>query len=287
MENMVSQSHVIGRQIFCGPFYGRQFSGLPFSRSAIARTFVCVCLWLSMAQVAPSQTYEIDIDHTSLVFAVSHSGLSYTYGRFNQCSGQVIVDEDSDDQSFEFTIDSDSIDTNNGLRDDHLRGPDFFDTQAFPEITFKSKTMTKVDNVYTVTGTLKMHGVAKEIEIKLTEIGRGIGPRGKPRIGFFSKFSIKRSDFGIKSLSTIVGNQIAITLSFEGIQTAEPRKKNAPEEKATGDAKSSDKPEPSESANPFQSRPSDSKSSDSNASDSDTYSDANVDSDQQFHILEN
>jgi polyisoprenoid-binding protein YceI len=187
-------------------------------RSAISTSVVSIGLWWLLISPVQSQTFNIDVDHTSLVFAVSHSGLSYTYGRFNQCSGQITVDETAENQSFEFTILSNSIDTNNLLRDDHLRGPDFFDVKAFPKITFQSKTMAKVDKNYTAQGILKMHGVEQEIEIKLTEIGRSMGPRGKSRIGFFSKFSIERSEFGMKALPKIVGDQIAITLSFEGVQ---------------------------------------------------------------------
>lgn len=164
-----------------------------------------------------AQTFEIDNDHTSLVFAVSHSGLSYTYGRFNKCSGRVTVSDVMDDQAFSFTVDADSIDTNNRLRDDHLKGPDFFDVQAFPEIKFRSARVSNVEDTYIAEGVLDMHGVKKNITIELTKIGTGKGPRGETRIGFFSKFTVKRSNFGIKSLPTIIGDQIAITLSFEGI----------------------------------------------------------------------
>ena len=66
-------------------------------------------------------------------------------------------------------------------------------------------------------GVLEIHGTEKDITIKLTKIGVGKGPRGKTRAGFFSKFSVKRSDFGIKTLPTVIGDQIAITLSFEAV----------------------------------------------------------------------
>ena len=89
-----------------------------------------------------AETYVIDNDHTSLVFAVSHSGLSYTYGRFNQCAGEISIGETDEDQSFAFSVDAASIDTNNQLRDDHLKGPDFFDVQAFPEIKFRSTKLS-------------------------------------------------------------------------------------------------------------------------------------------------
>ena len=58
-------------------------------------------------------------------------------------------------------IDAASIDTNDEARDEHLRGEQFFETEAFPEIKFKSSSVTFVDNVYSVTGDFTMHGVTK------------------------------------------------------------------------------------------------------------------------------
>jgi|GEM_PF-184523 len=181
------------------------------------RILVCLLISVTFAEYGQSQTFEIDNDHTSLVFAVSHSGLSYTYGRFNKCSGLITIGESEKNPTFTFTIDAGSIDTNNQLRDDHLKGPDFFDIQAFPKIEFRSVELSNEGDNFTAKGTLDLHGVEKDLTIQLTKIGVGKGPRGKTRVGFFSKFSVKRSDHGIKSLPSIIGNEIAITLSFEGI----------------------------------------------------------------------
>jgi polyisoprenoid-binding protein YceI len=185
------------------------------------RTLVCLLIVFALAPAGQAQTFEIDNDHTSLVFAVSHSGLSYTYGRFNKCSGQISIGKTEKDQSFLFSIDAKSIDTNNPLRDDHLKGPDFFDVLAFPEIEFRSARLSNDGDDFTAEGTLTLHGIKKDVTIKMTKIGIGKGPRGKTRVGFFSKFSVKRSDFGITSLPTIIGNEIAITLSFEAILKAQ------------------------------------------------------------------
>ena len=180
---------------------------------AVALAVICVAI----SDRSDAQTYVIDNDHTSLVFAVSHSGLSYTYGRFNKCSGEITISETAEDQSFAFSVDAASIDTNNELRDDHLKGPDFFDVQAFPEIKFRSTKLSSDGDKFEVDGVLELHGTEKDITIQLTKIGVGKGPRGKTRAGFFSKFSVKRSDYGIKTLPTVIGNQIAITLSFEAV----------------------------------------------------------------------
>ena len=189
-------------------------------RCASARQLLAIFLAIVCTAIAgrsDAQTYVIDNDHTSLVFAVSHSGLSYTYGRFNQCSGEISISDTAEDQSFNFSVDATSIDTNNQLRDDHLKGPDFFDVQAFPEIKFRSTELSIDGDNFEATGVLTLHGTEKDVTLQLTKIGVGKGPRGKTRAGFFSKFAIKRSDFGIKTLPSVIGDQIAITLSFEAI----------------------------------------------------------------------
>lgn len=173
-----------------------------------------------VVQAPPTtQYFEVDNDHTSLLFAVSHAGLSYTYGRFEKCSGQVLLKKNVGESNFRFEIDVASINTNSRLRDEHLLGPEFFDAKKFSKITFDS-TDVKLDGAsknYVVTGMMSMHGVERKVEMPITMIGVGKGPMGKTRGGFVTKFTIQRSDFGIDSMAKVIGDQIAVTFSFEGV----------------------------------------------------------------------
>ena len=133
--------------------------------------------------------------------------------------GQVLLKEDLDETYFRFEVDVDSINTNSRLRDDHLRGPEYFYAKKFPKISFKS-TNLKFDDAnknYVVTGTMSMHGVERKVEMPITMIGVGKGPMGKTRGGFITKFTLQRSDFGIVTMPKVIGDQIAITFSFEGV----------------------------------------------------------------------
>ena len=176
---------------------------------------------------APSQAqyFEVDNDHSSLIFAVSHAGLSYTYGRFEMCSGHVHLKEDPGDSRFSFEIDVASINTNSRLRDDHLRGVEFFDVKKFPKISFNSidVKLVEANQDYVVTGIMSMHGVERKLEMPISMIGIGKGPMGKTRGGFITKFTLQRSDFGIDSLPKAIGDQIAITFSFEGVLSDPPK----------------------------------------------------------------
>jgi polyisoprenoid-binding protein YceI len=163
--------------------------------------------------------YSIDNAHTSVVFAISHFGLSYTYGRFNEVEGGFALNgAEISKAGFSFTIKAASIDTNNAERDKHLRSPDFFDTQQFPEIKFVTKSFTKVDGVYQVVGEMTMLGKTRPLTMPVRLVGIGKGPFGKQRAGYFTKFTIKRSDFGMDKMAGQIGDNISVTFSFEGIK---------------------------------------------------------------------
>ncbi len=169
------------------------------------------------AQIDALDNYRIDNAHTSLVFAVSHFNLSYTYGRFDRVSGEFDLDGTAPSR-FVFIIESSGINTNSSERDEHLRSVDFFDVVQFPDITFESIRIDQVDETYNVTGNITMLGTTKEITIPMQMVGMGQGPFGKTRAGYFAKFTIKRSEFGMEKMLAAVGDNISITFSFEGIK---------------------------------------------------------------------
>jgi len=125
--------------------------------------------------VAGVSSWEIDNEHTSVVGAVSHFGLSYVYGRFNKCSGNIEMDFQNPDASkFRFEIDSDSVDTNDVARDSQLRGSNCLDTTQYETITFesiqvKAKDVPQPDGrtkrTFLVTGNLTMRGETRKIDI--------------------------------------------------------------------------------------------------------------------------
>ncbi len=149
---------------------------------------------------------------------------SYTYGRFNKVAGKYTLDAANPEASkFQLAVDAASIDTNNAQRDGHLKSADFFNAGEFPVIAFES---TKVgakkvgeDMVYQVTGDLKMHGVTKSVTLELKKIGEGQGPGPMGyRSGFLCATKLNRSDFGMNKMLDMVGDEVAITISFEGVR---------------------------------------------------------------------
>jgi len=177
-------------------------------------------MWILLPQSANAQErYEIDNSHTAVIFSISHFNIGYVYGRFNKCSGNVVIDsDDASASTFKFSIDVNSIDTNEIARDSHLKGEEFFDVANYSNIEFISKSVEIKRDVFAVTGTFKMLGKEKEITIPFQKLGIGKGPFGNTRLGMIAKFSIKRSDFGMTQMANELGDDVAITFCFQGIR---------------------------------------------------------------------
>ena len=161
--------------------------------------------------------YTVDTAHSGVTFKISHLGLAWIYGRFNDYSGSFSIDpDDASKCSFELNIKPSSIDTNNKKRDDHLRSGDFFNVKQFPTLTFKSTAVKAIKNGYRVTGDLKLHGEAKSVSFDLVGGRKAQFPKGVDRTGYSTEVTIKRSEFGMKTGGGMIGDEVHLSISFEG-----------------------------------------------------------------------
>ena len=129
---------------------------------------------------AAAETYEIDPVHSAAVFRIKHLGIAYVYGRFNDLSGTLKIDDKSPDSNLvDIHVKTKNVDTFNIERDNHLRSPDFFDAKKFPVISFKSKSFRKVSqNIYEVAGELTLHGVTRPLTVDVQQTGADKDPWG-------------------------------------------------------------------------------------------------------------
>ncbi len=166
------------------------------------------------APAAEGKTYAIDSVHSNVLFKIKHLNVSNFYGRFNKVTGSFATGETG---SIDVTVDANSVDTNNSKRDDHVKSPDFFSAKEFGEITFKSTSLKKSGESWKGSGELTFHGVKKTIEVELKLVGTGPGMGGKGEVaGVETSFTIKRSDYGIKSMIGPLGDDVTIWVSLEG-----------------------------------------------------------------------
>ena len=167
-----------------------------------------------------AETYKLDPAHTSVVYRVKYSGVTFVYGRFNGPTGTFTYDESSPSKSsIEMQVDANNIDTAVAKRDNHLKSPDFFDAGEHPLVTFKSTSVKKINSdTYQVTGNLTLLGKSRMLTVTANHTGSGKDPWGNFRRGFETSFTIKRSDFGMDFMLGGVSDEVGITVSVSGIR---------------------------------------------------------------------
>ncbi|MCK4655985.1 MAG: polyisoprenoid-binding protein, partial [candidate division Zixibacteria bacterium] len=124
-------------------------------------------LVLSIAiSASGADKFVLDQAHSSIGFSVRHLVISKTKGSFHDAVATVMYDDkDITKSSVDVTIKIASIDTDNEGRDNHLKSPDFFDVEKFPDMTFKSKRIEKVKDGYVAIGDFTIRDVTKEIKL--------------------------------------------------------------------------------------------------------------------------
>ncbi|MGB5966359.1 MAG: YceI family protein [Sulfurimonadaceae bacterium] len=166
--------------------------------------------------------FKVDKSHTDLGFKVRHMMVSNTKGSFDDFSGTFSYDPDTKQLSaLQGEAKAASINTEDAKRDDHLRGPDFFDTKKHPTITMKF--VKQKDDKVTVALTIK--DVTKNITLKMDDASGAVkDPWGNTRAGFALEGKINRQDFNIqfsKAMETggvMVGDEVKLSLEIEGIK---------------------------------------------------------------------
>lgn len=187
-------------------------------------SFFAVGILLSAAPVWAS-VYEIDAAHSSVNFKIKHL-LSNTRGSFGDFEGKVEYEPGKPEiWKTEAAIKIASVDTKVTDRDKHLRGPDFFDAEKYPVMTFKSVKVDAVNETSAkLEGILSLHGVEKTVVLDLEILGIMKDPWGNTRAAFTASGKINRKDFGIvynKVLDNgglMLGEDVEITIEIEAVE---------------------------------------------------------------------
>lgn len=167
------------------------------------------------------EKYIIESPHTQIGFTVNHLGFSNSTGKFLDYSGSFLLDRmDLSKSSVEVTIKTASLDMGNALWNEHMSAADFFNVAVFPTMTFKSTSVDLTgEDTADVTGDLTLLGVTKPVVLKVKHNKSGPHPFGDKFVaGFDATTTIKRSDFGMTEGVPMVGDDVYINISTEGIQ---------------------------------------------------------------------
>jgi polyisoprenoid-binding protein YceI len=185
--------------------------------------FLSIAILLTINSLSfAADTYQFDLNHSSIGFSVKHLVITNVKGSFTDFSGTVVYDSaDITKSSVNVTIKAASINTAIEARDNHLRSADFFDVEKYPEITFQSTKVEKTPDGLVTFGKFTMHGVTKEISIPFTLSGPIKGPGGDLRLGVEADLVIDRFDYGLtwskltEAGGLMVGNVVKIELNIE------------------------------------------------------------------------
>ncbi len=181
-------------------------------------------LLIAFAFSAPAfavpETFIIDNNHTNPSFSYSHFGFTIQTARFNKTSGSVVLDRTAKTGAVDVVIDTRSVDTVSPQLNEHIQGPDFLDTAAFPTATFKStKVAFDGDRPVAIDGNLTMKGVTRPITLKVTSYQLAPHPFAKKdAIGANAVATVKRSEFNAGKYAPNVGDDVTISIAIEAIK---------------------------------------------------------------------
>jgi len=136
-----------------------------------------------------------DLKTSEIMFTID--GMKETIGKFKDFEISYNKEE-GELGTLQVNIKVASIYTANSMRDEHIKGEDFFNTEKFPEITFTSTSIFIGDTSYIATGELDFIGVKSEISIPFNFVGLGANNSKEERLIFEGTFDFDRVQLGMK-----------------------------------------------------------------------------------------
>lgn len=200
-----------------------------FNRKAAATTTaVAEKPAVDPALAALTGTYTIDPAHSSIGFTVRHAMVTNVRGSFGEHEGTLVLNgTDPHHSTASIDVKIASIDTGIADRDGHLRSGDFFDTEKFPLMTFRSTSAEQLGgDTYRITGDLTIKDVTRPLSIDLEFNGSATDVYGNERVGFEGDATILRSDWGLTwnaALETggvMVSDKVKLTFDISAIKAA-------------------------------------------------------------------
>lgn len=177
---------------------------------------------LLSALPAYAQKWQLDLDHSRFYFSIKHTYATIR-GDFSDFSGDINFNPaEPEKSSFNFTIKTESVSTNIGKRDTHLRGKDFFDVSQYPVITFKSSKVTKeADDQFRVDGELTIKDVTKNVSLLFKYYGQQDNKLvpGKVVAGLDASLSLDRLEYHVGTgefyKMGVLGKDVDILITIE------------------------------------------------------------------------
>jgi polyisoprenoid-binding protein YceI len=171
----------------------------------------------------PTGTWTADAAHSKVGFAVKHMGIATVRGEFKDFEGGLEIADGAARAWGKVKVAS--VDTNEPQRDAHLRSPDFFDAEQYPEMTFESTAIEHLDEEsFRITGNLTLHGVTQEVVLHADVQGTDIDPWGNERVGLEISGQLSRGAYGMTfnqalgSGNMLVADKVKLALDVSAVK---------------------------------------------------------------------
>lgn len=181
---------------------------------------------VTMFATAQSTSWSVDNSHSNVKFTVTHLVVSEVDGSFRTYSGNIeSTKADFDGAVINFTVDVNSVNTDNEMRDKHLKADDFFNAEKYPQMSFKSSSFKKAsDKKYVLEGDLTIKDVTKRVKFDVYYGGTVKDPYGNTKAGFKATSKISRKEFKLtwnpmtEAGGAVVADEVEIKLNLEFAQ---------------------------------------------------------------------
>jgi len=169
--------------------------------------------------------WKIDAGHSQVLFKIKHLGITNVNGTFDKFQGNVNTEgEDFNGARVHFEIETDSLNTKNNDRDNHLKSPDLFDVEQFPKIYFDGHLHHKAGDDYELKGDLTILSTTKPVVLETNLTGMGKGRFNDTRAGFEINGRISRKEFGLTwnilsgSGDFVVGEEVKLQFDIQVVK---------------------------------------------------------------------
>ncbi len=174
-----------------------------------------------------SKIWNIDPTHSEVQFKVKHLVISTVTGTFKKFEGSLETEGDNfDGAKASFALNTASVDTNVGDRDGHLKSGDFFDSENYPNLTFKGN-LKQVGADYKLVGDLTIKETTKPVELDVELGGTMVDGYGQNKAGFEINGKINRKEFGLtwsmvtEAGGVVVGDDVKLHLNVQVVEQVE------------------------------------------------------------------
>ena len=189
--------------------------------AAAAAALLTLLSPLSQSVHAAPESYTVDPNHTIPRFSIGHLGFSTHMAQFSKTAGKIMLDTAAKTGSLDITIQAASFNGGgNEAFEKHVRGPEFFDVEKFPALTYKSSKFNFTgDNLTSVEGSFTMLGVTKPLTLTVTGFRCGNHPFNKKAMcGADATAKLKRSDFGMKTFLPAISDEVTLMIQVEALK---------------------------------------------------------------------